>query len=327
MFCVKRTMSGQNTIHFVEWFSKCRFSIDTEQNQRVINSPDTEFCRKLNGGWATQEWPRLFWPRHSLSTPGSSWSFSDPSSSSEICRGCSQPRRGSRRRSGHKLKGIHLLGVKVLLEVHQSLGNVASREEISKRQLYTILQHLGSIMMVCGEAIMTEFQEMWNSEVTLIIADIWALTWETPIIWTKLVAIWDDPNLNRVHSQDLRTSGNKHQSLLLITDWSTFETPSYNLMLKPEWRLWNLSARPLWLQGWEFFWLGEQEPLGVQPVCLPPPIMAFKNKQKLANHDATSGENGKKSKICLTLSARLGDTYRPFALFASVMAFKVLSCT
>ena len=145
--------------------------------------------------------------------------------------------------------------------------------------------------------------------------------------WTKLVAIWDDPNLNRVHSQDLRTSGNKHQSLLLITDWSTFETPSYNLVQKPEWHLWNLSARPLWLQGWEFFWLGEQEPLGVQPVCLPPPIMAVKNKQKLANHDATSGENGKKSKICLTLSARLGDTYRPFALFASVMAFKVLSCT
>ena len=173
-------MSGQNTIHFDAWFSKCRFSINTEQNQRVTNSPDTEFCRKLRGGWATQEWPRLFWPRHSLSTPGSSWSFSDPSSSSEICRGCSQPRRGSRRRSGHKLKGIHLLGVKVLLEVHQSLGNVASREEISKRQLHTIVQHLGSIMMVCGEAIMTEFQEMWNSEVTLIIADIWARTCETP---------------------------------------------------------------------------------------------------------------------------------------------------
>ena len=31
-------------------FSKCRFAIDTEQNQRVINSPDTEFCRKLKGG-------------------------------------------------------------------------------------------------------------------------------------------------------------------------------------------------------------------------------------------------------------------------------------
>ena len=165
--------------------------------------------RSQVSAWGRREWAKPSLLTRSSSSPGSPLSPAGWTSSSGRCRGCCRPSRESRQSVNISdfptvVFLCHLLGVKIVLKSKQAHGNVSEIRNwmwnlylcktvctLTIRILHDMYdkiwcneiihwyecEYLGSSMIVWGEATITEFQEMWNSDVTLIISDIWARTW------------------------------------------------------------------------------------------------------------------------------------------------------